>query len=68
MKQIENDRQLQDELFDELEPRSKLGRKKKKQLSDILPPDQVALTDVREERRIIEGIDEIAGLAYETLE
>jgi len=55
------------ELFDDLEPATKLGRKKKKQLADILPPDKVALTDVREEFRIIEGVDEIAGLAYDEL-
>jgi transposase len=55
------------ELFDNLE-KPQLGRKKRKQLSDILPPDQVALTDVREESRIIEGVDDIAGCAYDELD
>ena len=67
MDQILKDRQLQSELFTELEPDTKLGRKKKKQLTDIVPPDQVALTDVREESRIVEGVDDIAGLAYDEL-
>src|SRR3990167_6940053 len=43
------------ELFNNLESDVKRGRKKKKQLVDILPAHQVALTDVREESRIIEG-------------
>lgn len=54
------------ELFDNLE-KPQLGRKKRKDLADILPPDQVALTDVVEESRLIDGVDEIAGLAYEEL-
>lgn len=55
------------ELFNDLAPEVTLGRKKKKQLADILPANQVVLTDVREESRIIEGIDDIAGVAYDEL-
>lgn len=54
------------ELFNNIE-KPQLGRKKRKQLTDILPPDQVSLTDIREESRIIEGVDEIAGCAYDEL-
>jgi transposase len=67
MDQILKDNQLGNELFTDIEPDVKLGRKPKKQLADILPPEQVALTDVREESRIIEGVDDIAGLAYDEL-
>lgn len=66
MHQLEQEK-AHPELFDNLEPATKLGRKKKKALADILPPDKVALTDVREESRIIEGVDEIAGVAYDEL-
>lgn len=45
-----------------------LGRKKHKQLEDILPPDQVSLSDVFEEKRIIDGVDDIAGMMYDFLE
>lgn len=54
------------ELFNNIE-KPQLGRKKRKQLSDILPPDQVSLTDIREDSRIIEGVDDIAGCAYDEL-
>jgi transposase len=60
--------QREPELFNNLKSEdNKLGRKKKKHLADILPADQVALTDVREESRIIEGVDDIAGIAYDEL-
>lgn len=58
--------QEQSELFAEVEP-AKRGRKPRKELKDIVPPCDVALTDVKEEKRIIEGVDDIAGSAYDEL-
>lgn len=45
----------------------KRGRPVSKKLEDILPVNQVTLDEVVEEKRIIEGVDEIAGLMYEKL-
>ena len=53
-------------LFDDLPPLSR-GRPKIKRLDDILPPDQVSLSDVVEEKRIVEGFSEIAGQLYDDL-
>ena len=44
-----------------------LGRKKQKRLEDIAPPSEVKLSEVFEESRIIEGVDEIATQVYEDL-
>ena len=63
---IETQRQKQSELFTEIEPLKK-GRKPKKDISDILPTSEVCLDDIVEERRIIEGVDDIAGQAYDEL-
>ncbi len=62
--ELEQERKNQLELFDNL-PEIKKGRKAKKELKDILPTDKVTLADVVEEKRIIEGVDEIAGKAYD---
>jgi transposase len=43
------------------------GRPKRKELEDILPPSQVSLADIKEESRIIEGVDEIGGLMFDEL-
>lgn len=43
------------------------GRKKRKQLADILPPEQVAITDIFEVKRIIDGVDDIAAQVYDDL-
>lgn len=45
----------------------KAGRRKQKSLSEILPADQVVLTDVEEESRIIEGVHEVAGHVFDDL-
>lgn len=45
----------------------KKGRPKARAIEDILPPDQVKLIDVEEEKRIVEGVDEIAGELYDEL-
>lgn len=44
-----------------------IGRKKCKQLADILPPEQVAITDIFEVKRIIDGVDDIAAQVYDDL-
>lgn len=43
------------------------GRKKHKQLVDIIPAEQVAITDIFEEKRIIDGVDDIATQVYDGL-
>jgi transposase len=45
----------------------KRGRKKQKQLKDILPPSEVSLDDVVEQGRLIEGIREVAGHVFDEL-
>jgi transposase len=54
-------------LFDNLPIQRRPGRPKVKSLEDILPPSQVSLDDVVEEKRLIEGIHEIAGQLYDDL-
>lgn len=44
-----------------------VGRPKKKDIADILPTSQVTLDDIVEERRIIEGVHEVAGTLYDEL-
>lgn len=46
---------------------SKAGRPKTKKIEDILPPSQVLLDDVEEEKRIIEGVDEVGTELYKDL-
>jgi len=43
------------------------GRKKRKPLSEILPTDKVKLCDIEEAQRIIEGVHDIAGHVYDSL-
>ena len=45
----------------------KLGRPIAKKLEDITPVNQVTLDKIVEQKRIIEGVDEIAGKVYENL-
>ncbi len=54
-------------LFDESEPATKRGRKKAKRLEDVIPIAQVALADVIETDRIIEGIHEVGGALFNEL-
>jgi len=44
----------------------KRGRKKLKKIEDILPADQVLACDLVEEKRINEGVDDIAGSVYDS--
>ena len=54
-------------LFDDLPVSHARGRPKTKRIEDILPPDQVHLDEVVEEKRLIEGVHEIAGQLYDDL-
>jgi transposase len=45
----------------------KPGRPKKKELHDILPTSQVTLDDIVEEKRIIEGVHDIAGAMFDEM-
>ncbi len=47
--------------------KTKLGRKAKKELKDIIPVDQVTLDVIIEEKRIIEGVHEVTSKIYEIL-
>jgi transposase len=63
---MEEEQNKQSELFIELPKRVK-GRKARKDIKDILPTSQVTLNDIVEEKRIVEGVDEIAGKAYDEI-
>jgi transposase len=54
-------------LFDNLATSPRPGRPKAKRLEVILPPNKVNLDDVVEEKRLVEGIHEIAGQLYDDL-
>ena len=45
----------------------KLGRHAKKKLEDIAPPSEVKLSDLVEEKRVNEGINDIAGKMFDDL-
>lgn len=45
----------------------KLGRKKRKKIEDILSPSQVTLDDIVEEKRIVEGVHDIAGKMFDEM-
>lgn len=45
----------------------KPGRPKRKNLSDILPVSEVKLSDITEERRIVEGVHEVGSHVYKQL-
>jgi Transposase DDE domain len=42
----------------------KKGRPKLKKLADIIPPDKVTLADIYEEKRIIEGVNEVGNVIF----
>lgn len=46
---------------------SKLGRKTRKKIEDILPPSEVRLNEIKEQNRIVEGIHEVGGTLYKAL-
>ena len=45
----------------------KAGRKPRKNIEDIIPPSQVTLDLISEEKRIIEGVHEVAGKVFDDL-
>lgn len=45
----------------------KLGRRSHKKIEDILPPSQVTLDDIVEEKRIVEGVHDIAGAMFDEM-
>lgn len=47
--------------------KKKLGRRSKKKIEDILPPSQVTLDDIVEEKRVIEGVHDIAGAMFDEI-
>ena len=51
----------------DIAPVAKRGRPAKKRLSEVLPPDQVSLMDVVEEKRIIEWIHEVGGRVFDDM-
>lgn len=44
-----------------------LGRPKRKNIEDILPPSQVSLDDIVEGARIVEGVHDIAGKMFDEM-
>ena len=47
--------------------KNKPGRKKRKKIEAILPPSQVTLDDIVEEKRIVEGVHDIAGKMFDEM-
>ena len=47
--------------------KSKAGRPARKKIEDILPPSQVTLDDIVEEKRIVEGVHDIAGAMFDEM-
>jgi transposase len=47
--------------------KNKKGRKPRKRLEDILPPSKVKLDEVKEQKRIVEGIHEVGSTVYDLL-
>jgi len=58
--------QLQNQPQNQLQLK-KLGRIKSKEISDILPPNQVNLDDIIEEKRITEGVFEVCGQLFDDM-
>jgi transposase len=47
--------------------KNKLGRRLRKKIEDILPPSQVTLDDILEEKRIVEGVHDVAGAMFDEM-
>jgi transposase len=47
--------------------KAKPGRKTRKRIEDIFPPSQVTLDDIVEEKRIVEGVHDIAGVMFDEI-
>jgi len=57
----------QGSLFDMALSAPKQGRPRRKSLVDILPVSEVRLSDLVEDRRIVEGVHEVAGHVYKQM-
>lgn len=47
--------------------KNKVGRRSRKKIEDILPPSKVTLADIVEEKRIVEGVHDIAGAMFDEM-
>ena len=47
--------------------KNKAGRPQRKKIEDILPPSQVTLDDIIEEKRITEGVHDVAGTVFDEM-
>lgn len=47
--------------------KNKAGRPQRKKIEDILPPSQVTLDDIIEEKRITEGVHDVAGTMFDEM-
>lgn len=47
--------------------KNKPGRPQRKKIEDILPPSQVTLDDIIEEKRIVEGVHDVAGAMFDEM-
>ena len=47
--------------------KKKSGRRSRKQIEDILPPSQVTLDDIEEEKRVTEGVHDVAGTMFDEM-
>lgn len=45
----------------------KSGRPKKKRIQDVLPPSEVTLDEIKEEKRVVDGVHDIAGAMFDEL-
>lgn len=55
------------EIRNHIKNKNKLGRKKRKKIEDILLPSQVTLNDIVEEKRVVEGVHDIAGAMFDEM-
>src|SRR5688572_24466340 len=51
----------------QLHNKTKRGRRSRKKIEDILPPSQVTLDDIVEEKRVVEGVHDIAGVMFDEM-
>jgi len=47
--------------------KNKRGRPKRKNIEDIIPPEEVLLGEVKEQARITEGVHEVAGVVFDDI-
>ena len=47
--------------------KKKLGRRSRKKIEDILPPSQVTLAEIIEEKRVVEGVHDVAGAMFDEI-